>query len=537
MSDLHSRTRAADASWIDLRLAVGLVAAAALLLRLHGLGALPLWLDEAYSAWFSSRDWSYLWSDVPQFETHPSFYYSLLKLWRAFGDDEATLRLLSVVLNVATIPLIAVTARLCGDRHAGRPASLVAAILFACSATQLHAAQEARPYALMTFAMALALACSVAVMTAGARAHEPMRRMLMRDRPMVLAFVGIGAGLALLAWSHNFGPVFGLILAACLVGYWVSVGTPQTLFVNFLISAGVAAVLYAPNIPIILMQTQAIDSQGFWLSPPGANTIVRAAVAMPLGLSPYQGAPIAGLAALSVLTTLIGFAGLFRQAVRPPLAVPATLVVMGIVPALVSFLISHLGQPVFLFRTLQASQVPVMVCLAFAPFAFGSPARWGILALLTLLAACALWSFQTGKRPSAGEAWPEIVRTIVSRSEAKVPTVLVYPPEAELPLLYYTDRLGLELDIRTVPGPYPARGSEYAYPAGGGGSPGMTPAIRDQAMSILAQEAEAWFVTRRLDIYDPTGLLMSAVARDFPCLIDDTISRIELRRRAGPGCS
>ena len=64
-----------------LRLAVGLTLLA-LGVRLIGLGMRPMWLDEAYSAWFSSRGWSELWSQVPTYEPHPPFYYSLLKLWR-----------------------------------------------------------------------------------------------------------------------------------------------------------------------------------------------------------------------------------------------------------------------------------------------------------------------------------------------------------------------------------------------------------------------------------------------------------------------
>jgi predicted membrane-bound mannosyltransferase len=58
----------------------------ALGVRAIGIGSRPLWLDEAYSAWFSERGWHYLWSVVPTYEVHPPFYYSLLKLWRGlFG--------------------------------------------------------------------------------------------------------------------------------------------------------------------------------------------------------------------------------------------------------------------------------------------------------------------------------------------------------------------------------------------------------------------------------------------------------------------
>jgi predicted membrane-bound mannosyltransferase len=69
------------------------VAAAAVLLalavRLNGIALRPLWLDEAYSAWFSTRSWDYLWTAVPTYEPHPPFYYSLLKLWRGLAGGGA----------------------------------------------------------------------------------------------------------------------------------------------------------------------------------------------------------------------------------------------------------------------------------------------------------------------------------------------------------------------------------------------------------------------------------------------------------------
>jgi predicted membrane-bound mannosyltransferase len=57
-----------------LRLAVALTLLA-LAVRLIGITLRPLWLDEAYSAWFSSRSWHELWTVVPTYETHPPFYY------------------------------------------------------------------------------------------------------------------------------------------------------------------------------------------------------------------------------------------------------------------------------------------------------------------------------------------------------------------------------------------------------------------------------------------------------------------------------
>jgi hypothetical protein len=56
-----------------LRLAIGVVLLA-LTVRLTGIGSRSLWLDEAYSAWFSALSWNTLWTEVPTYEPHPPFY-------------------------------------------------------------------------------------------------------------------------------------------------------------------------------------------------------------------------------------------------------------------------------------------------------------------------------------------------------------------------------------------------------------------------------------------------------------------------------
>lgn len=514
----------------SLILPVGLVMAAALAIRLYGLGAPSLWLDEAYSVWFSSQGWSYLWTEVPRFETHPSFYYSLLKLWRVFGSDEFTLRLLSVAINVAAIPFVALTARHCVGGERGCGAAVLAAILFACSATQVHAAQEARPYALMTLGIAVALASAVAVMAAGARAEAPMGRLLARDRPMVLAFAGIGIGIALLGWSHNYGLVFGMILGACLFGWWLVRGAPRGLLANLLMSVVLALVLYGPNLPIALMQTRSLNDRGFWLQAPGIRTAVNAMLEMPLG----HGNRLA--AALSLVLVAAGLAGMVRSRPRVPLAIPVTLLVMATVPAALSFVLSRVGQPIFLFRTLQPSQVPMLAALACAPFAVGplfpARARWMAPALPLLLAAVALWHAMSGRQGWPDEDWRAITKAIGAASAPAVPRLVIYPAESELPFLYYAPRLGIAMDITTVPGPYPARRADYAYPAGNGGSPGMTPEMAADAIARLKGENRVWIVTRFLQVYDPGGLFMAGMEREFPCLIDDSLPRIQLRGRA-----
>src|SRR3546814_9662598 len=108
-----------------------------------------LWLDEAYSVWFSQQSWHVLWREPPYYETHPPLYYSLLKLWRCLGSDEAVLRLLSVLANVATIGLVALTAYVAVPPPQRLMVACTSGLLFAVSPLQLGLAQQARPYALL----------------------------------------------------------------------------------------------------------------------------------------------------------------------------------------------------------------------------------------------------------------------------------------------------------------------------------------------------------------------------------------------------
>src|SRR5437899_10148581 len=87
-----------------MHLVIGLVVLA-LAVRMIGLGLRPYWLDEAYSLVAIGRTWHELWTVVPTYETHPPFYYSLLKFWSSWiGTGPIAMRGFSVLLSIATIP-------------------------------------------------------------------------------------------------------------------------------------------------------------------------------------------------------------------------------------------------------------------------------------------------------------------------------------------------------------------------------------------------------------------------------------------------
>ena len=136
-----------------LRLAASLISLA-IALRLINLGSRPLWLDEAFSAWFSDQSFHYLWTVLPTYEAHPPFYYSLLKCWRSMvGESHAAMRGLSVLFGTLTVPVIMDRphASDCGigriamaesrDRNEARSAPKTAELVFGDIAMIPHARQ------------------------------------------------------------------------------------------------------------------------------------------------------------------------------------------------------------------------------------------------------------------------------------------------------------------------------------------------------------------------------------------------------------
>jgi len=116
------------------------------LLRVIALGHKSFWLDEIASVAIARRPWPtlahFLWHD----EGNMALYYVLLKPWLHFGYREATVRLLSVLAGVVSIPLMyRLGARLLGTNAA----TLIATLLLALSTCAIAVSQEARAYSFL----------------------------------------------------------------------------------------------------------------------------------------------------------------------------------------------------------------------------------------------------------------------------------------------------------------------------------------------------------------------------------------------------
>jgi len=136
------------------RLAIPLLLATGLALRLYNLGE-SLWLDEvAYSTHYRSPDVGRLWlflMRIPGPPLYPVFAF----LWVAVaGDHEVIVRLPSLVFGLGSIVLTYEIAR----RYAGERAALVAGLFLCLSPVHVWYSQEAAPYSMATFLVLAAVA-------------------------------------------------------------------------------------------------------------------------------------------------------------------------------------------------------------------------------------------------------------------------------------------------------------------------------------------------------------------------------------------
>lgn len=222
-------------------------------------------------------------------------YYLLMHLWVAgAGDSVAALRLPAVLAMTATAALTA----LLGARLYGRPAGLLAGLLFAVLPSTSRYGQEARPYALAT---ALAVLATLLLVTA---VHPRPTGQRARRR---LRWAGYAAALAALGLTHLVAltllPAHAVVVLAArrrhpdkhLVGSWLLALVPVVLLVG----------------PLLWVAHGQHARQLDWVDP--ARPADLAALAGGVTQSGVVGGLLVGLVAL-------GAAALGRAALLPGLA-------------------------------------------------------------------------------------------------------------------------------------------------------------------------------------------------------------------------
>jgi hypothetical protein len=249
-------------------LRIALVASAALavagaVLSTQARGA--LWLDEAQSVAIARLPLGDLFRALRE-DGAPPLYYLVLHGWIAvFGESTASVRALSTVFALGSLPVMWYVAR----RIGGRSNAFLATVLLATSPFMIRYATETRMYTMLVF---LVLLGTVAVLGAAARPTLPR-----------LALVALASGALLLThyWS--------LYLLAVLVAVLVNEAARRGRDVAWRLAAAVVAggVLFLPWVPAFVFQMRHTGAP--WAGRPSIGDLlnVMTAYAAPFGLDSW----------------------------------------------------------------------------------------------------------------------------------------------------------------------------------------------------------------------------------------------------------
>jgi uncharacterized membrane protein len=199
----HADARDPLPDWWPIPFAA-LAVLAGLAFRFWHLTGQPLWLDEGYSAYAASKGFAFLWKVVPLYETHPPFYYSLLRLWTLlFGDGLAALRALGALCGVITIAGgIAAARSLANFAGLDRTKRIVmmssAAMLVALTLMPIEMARNVRPYALLILVYTLIIAL---IFLLGSRLRQ-------KGALWGWSYAAYLLLLTCLLWLHNLGVLY-----------------------------------------------------------------------------------------------------------------------------------------------------------------------------------------------------------------------------------------------------------------------------------------------------------------------------------------
>jgi mannosyltransferase len=204
-------------------------------LRFHALERQSLWDDEMSTLQTISMPNGAILERFATYETHPPLYFLQLKVWRAMGlRSLVKLRANSAFWGSLSLILIYMVARLYGGETAG----LLGLGLLSLSPFHLAYSQELRPYAM---AMAISLG---ALFT------------LERRSWVLLGFLWTA-----LLYTHYWGAF--VVLAQAVYGWTTARSENDKKAV--LASAGAAALLFAPWLPILRAQLGVVNGLAFWV--------------------------------------------------------------------------------------------------------------------------------------------------------------------------------------------------------------------------------------------------------------------------------
>lgn len=385
------------------------------------LGAEPLWRDESLVYWLSHEPLRRLVSrELALTGIHPPLFYLLHFLWAklltiaAIPRSEIPLRVPSVILGAATVPIFYAF----GRRFFDVRVATAAAILMALSGAHIAWSQDAKPEILLTFLCVINLYATFALAEAVAQ-----------RRPIGVAAAVYALSLIALLYGHSTGfcgiAISGTVYAALIVP---AQGERRRALAIYVALTAAAIIAFAPWAEL-LMEIARNRTGYYWLDPvtpaEAARKLMRAYGFADLpNKYPFLGLAIVGVMAVGVVRGLTGPAE--RRAVA------AALIVFPIFLFVINLKIGIFREQVLTTYPLPLALLAYGFAVDWA-FTVARPAGAGLAALL--LAASIISDRSVILRSK--EPWDRVTAYLDANRAATEP-ILLWPGYAEWSIRYYT---------------------------------------------------------------------------------------------------
>ncbi len=425
-------------------LGLGLAMIFMILCTVPFIGRNGLVLDEVFSADIT-RTGTGLWQTLTTLENNMALYYATLWAWQVLGEDEFTLRLLSVIFALLTIPVLHVLVRGLFDVRT----ALTADFLLVANRLFLEYAGEARTYSMLLFLCTLATLLFV--------------QGIQRPRWWIWGWYAVV--LAAATYAHYFGFLMVFAHAAALA--WR--GRDGVPWRSFLMSIGLVVLLL---VPLFLTRPRNL-SQVDWIEPTSPAELFYLAVYMCGGKAPL----------LVVAGCLMVFTAMWWRRAFADRSWALWLVFTWlVVPILIAFAASMLIKPVFMTKYLIGCLPALLVLVAVMLNRTRPVVAISVVTLLTVLMVVG----QVRHGAYGGGTWREAVAYLADEM-APDEAVVAYPYYGEKPVTYYWRRVRGEQS-----GPQIMSISQGPFHPGGGASDPDPDLVR---ISTLAkQHQRIWVV-------------------------------------------
>jgi mannosyltransferase len=367
-------------------------------------------LDEAQSLWQTSRSLLATWSLISE-DVHVPLYHTLLHFWRLlFGDSVVAARSMSLLLFVASVPMVYRLGALAYSRKAG----LFAALIFSLSPFMNWYGNEARMYSLLVL---VTLANQYWFLRSWkSPAPGGWRRFTL------WSIAGV--------YTHYF---FWLVLAAEGLFFLLQRARfPENALRKYLIAGACIVVAFLPWVAFVVSQGGPGDTRPF-LPVPSSALLFNTFSQFVFGFQ--NDAVNTALVSLWPITVLLGFLALRRSGRIGPETI--FFVTAVAVPNLAAFAVSALYAPVYLTRYLIFTLPVAYLLLAWLlteayPSRLSRYLRWGLVAVMAVTLAAQILSAETPVKENYREA-AEYLEEAAGPADA----IAVSAPFTIYPVLYY----------------------------------------------------------------------------------------------------